>query len=85
VRAADANNPHARAGLGEALLKLKDPAAALPHAQAAVRLRPRRAAYHVLLGDVLNALGRRPDAEAAWNKALEVDPEDAAAQRRLGN
>jgi hypothetical protein len=83
VRTVDNINPHAHAGLAEALLKLKQPSTALSHAQAAARLRPKRAHYHVVLGDVLAALGRQEEAQAAWNKALEVDPNDTQAAARL--
>jgi tetratricopeptide (TPR) repeat protein len=83
VRLVDTVNPHAHAGLAEALLKLKQPSTALSHAQAAVRLRPKRSHYHVVLGDVLAALGRQEEAQAAWNKALEVDPNDTQAAARL--
>lgn len=83
VRVGDNVNPHAHAGLAEALLRLKQPATALSHAQAAVRLRPKRSHYHVVLGDVLAALGKQEEAQAAWNQALEVDPNDAQAAQRL--
>jgi hypothetical protein len=83
VRTVDNVNPHAHAGLAAALLKLKQPATALSHAQAAARLRPKRAHYHVVLGDVLAALGRQEEAQAAWNRALEVDPNDTQAAARL--
>jgi Flp pilus assembly protein TadD len=83
ARTLDPVNPHAHAGLSEAFLKLRENSAALSHAQAAVRLRPRRSQYQVLLGNVLAALGRHDEAVAAWSKALELDPDDAEAARRL--
>lgn len=79
----EAANPHAHAGLSEALLKLGDANAAEQAAEAAIRLRPKRARYRVLLGDALKAQGKVAEAKAAWNKALELDPNDRDAQRRL--
>jgi len=79
----DAANPHARAGLGETLLRLNEPGSALPQAQAATKLRPRRARYQVLLGDVLSAMGKLDDAQAAWRKALALDANDSEAKQRL--
>lgn len=78
----DSANPHVRAGLSESLLRTNEPQAALPHAQAAVKLRPKRARYQVLLGDVLAALGKGDDARVAWKKALELDASDPEAKAR---
>jgi hypothetical protein len=83
--ATDPKNPHAHAGLSEALLDSGDAAGAQLSAETAVRLRPRRAGYRVLLGDALRARGRSEEAKAAYEKALEIDPSDTVAQKRLGN
>jgi tetratricopeptide (TPR) repeat protein len=62
--------------LGTALLFLRaDPAGALPALQEAVRLRAEDADGHVLLGVCLNGLGRHPEAVAAFEEALRLDPE----------
>jgi hypothetical protein len=78
------DNPHIRAALTEALLKTGDLEAAQVQAQAAIKLRPKRARYQVLLGDVLKAQGKAPEAQEAWHKALEIDANDAEAKQRLG-
>ena len=44
----------------------------------------RRASYHVLLGDALAAAGSQGEAAAEWRRALELDPNDRVARRRLG-
>lgn len=77
-------NPHAHAGLGQALLLLNQPAEAQKSLDTAIRLRPKRALYRVLLGDALDKEGKREEARAAWEKALELDPSDRDAQKRLG-
>jgi hypothetical protein len=79
-----ADNPHVRTALAETLLKAGDAEAALVQAQAAVKLRPKRGRYQVLVGDVLKRLGKLDQAQVAWKKALEIDPEDAEAKQRLG-
>lgn len=77
-------NPHAHAGLGQALLALDQPAAAQAALEDAIRLRPKRALYRVLLGDVLKRAGKLDEAREAWTKAHELDPSDADARKRLG-
>ena len=81
--AADAKNAHAREGLGEALMVLGEHSDALVQIEEAIRLRPRRVRYRVLQGDALQALGKPSLAKDAWNKALEIDPSDRGAQKRL--
>ena len=49
-----------------------------------MKLRPKRARYQVLVGDVFKRLGKADQAQAAWKKALEIDPEDAEGKQRLG-
>jgi outer membrane biosynthesis protein TonB len=80
----DAKNAHAFAGLAEAELVLGEHHNALQHIEQAIKLRPRRARYRVTQGDVLKALGKPDEALAAYRKALEIDPEDREAKRRLG-
>lgn len=79
----DAANPHVHAGMAEALLDLNEPSAALPEAQAAIRLRPKRARYQVLLGDVWIALGKPEEAKTAFQKALDLDENETSAKQRL--
>ena len=66
--------PEAWRRLGAAQLFLKEDAgAALPALEAAARLRPDDAEVFVLLGVCLNALGRHPEAVAAFEEALRLD------------
>ncbi|MFT3925817.1 MAG: tetratricopeptide repeat protein [Myxococcales bacterium] len=82
--ARDSKNPHAQAGLGQALLELGEPALAQASFETAIKLRPKRSRYRVQLGDALKAQGKNEEARAAWEKALEVDPADRDAPKRLG-
>ena len=50
----------------------------------AVARRPAPAAAHAQLGQVLARLGRAPEAERAYAKALAIDPRDEAALNGLG-
>lgn len=77
-------NPHAHAGLARLALDLGEPELALEHAERAATLRRRRARYQVLLGDARQASGDRPGARRAWERALDMDPDDADARERLG-
>ena len=62
--------------LGTALLFLRaDLPGALPALQEAVRLRAEEADSHLLLGVCLNGLARHPEAVAAFEEALRLDPE----------
>jgi Flp pilus assembly protein TadD len=65
----------ARLRLGAALLHMQDRAAdAEPELREAARLRPDDPEAQVLLGDALARLGRLPDAVAAFEQALRLDP-----------
>ena len=71
----------ARIRLGAALLHMQDRAAeAEPELREATRLRPDDAEAHILLGNALARLGRPADAVAAFEQALQLDP-NALAQR----
>jgi hypothetical protein len=80
---ADAKNPHALAGLAEAQLATGELDAALATIEQAIKVRPRRARYRVQLGDILKAQGKAGEARAAYKKALEIDPGEREASRRL--
>jgi hypothetical protein len=80
---ADTKNAHAFAGLAESELALNEPRAALQHIEQAIRLRPKRARYRVTQGDALKMLGKAEDAHSAYQKALEIDPTDREANKRL--
>lgn len=80
---ADPGNPHAYVGLAHVSLRAGTRADALAYAQHAVQVRPRRAAYRILLGDVYQAMGDRAHARAAWEEALRLEPRNREATRRL--
>ncbi len=81
--AGDAKNAHAREGLAEALAALGEHRDALVQIEEAIKLRPRRARYRVVQGDAFQALGKASLAKDAWSKALELDPSDREAKKRL--
>jgi tetratricopeptide (TPR) repeat protein len=65
----------ARLRLGAALLHMEDRAAeAEPELREAARLRPQDAEVRALLGNALALEGRLPDAVAAFEEALRLDP-----------
>ncbi|MDM5178848.1 tetratricopeptide repeat protein [Massilia sp. DJPM01] len=70
--AAGRDNALLRFGLGNACLKEGDAAAAALHLQQATRQNPAHSAAWKLLGKAWQALERPQEAEAAWNKGLEV-------------
>ncbi|HJL14503.1 MAG TPA: hypothetical protein RMH99_02535 [Sandaracinaceae bacterium LLY-WYZ-13_1] len=76
-------NPHVSRELAELYLARGRAALALPWAERAARLRRRRPTYRLLVGDVLEALGRSGAARAAWREALRLDPTHRAARQRL--
>jgi tetratricopeptide (TPR) repeat protein len=80
----DADNPQTLAAWAAVHLAAGRNAEAVTAAEAAARKRPRRSAYHVLVGDARRANGDLGGARRAWERALEVDPNDRTAQRRLG-
>jgi len=68
-------DPQARLRLGAALLHMQDRAAeAEPALREAVRLRPDDAEAQVLLGEALARLDRAPEAVAAFEEALRLEP-----------
>jgi Flp pilus assembly protein TadD len=50
----------------------------------AVERRPRRATYRIWLGDALAGSGDAAGARREWERALELDPGNRRAERRLG-
>ncbi len=69
--------------LGLAQQSLGDRAAALESLQTALRLDPARADIHNSTGSVLFELSRFDEAEQAFRRALEIEPQLAGAQRNL--
>lgn len=82
VLAVDAQNPYASYAIGLANQKLGKPAEALDAARKAVEL-GRGATAHVLLGLLEYQNKNFDQAEAAFEKALEVDPKSAEAMFNL--
>lgn len=79
----DSHNPYASAGAARACLALSRPDDAVRHAARAVANRQRRAMFRVLLGDAHRAAGATDRARAEYERALELDPDDATARARL--
>jgi protein O-GlcNAc transferase len=71
--------------LGGAHYYLKQPAAALEAVEQAVRLAPQNAVYQYNLGLLLAELERPEEAEAAFRRAVALDPDYAAAWNNLGD
>jgi tetratricopeptide (TPR) repeat protein/DNA-binding NarL/FixJ family response regulator len=70
-------------GLANALLKLGDTASALRWANHAVSVAPRDPTARVILGDILFQQKDKQAAEVEWHEALQLDPANAVAARRL--
>jgi tetratricopeptide (TPR) repeat protein/DNA-binding NarL/FixJ family response regulator len=79
----DAENGPASNGLADALLRLGDATSALRWANRAVSVAPRDPAARVILGDVLFQKGDRSGAEVEWREALQLDPTNFLARRRV--
>ncbi len=82
--AVDGDNWLARQNLGSRLIEAGKPAAALPHLEAAVRLRPGHAKAWYNLGGALYALGRHPEAIKVYEQTVALDPGYADAWANLG-
>lgn len=80
----DPNEHHAMVGLGRLLMERNRHADAIEPLRGAVQRRRRRAAYRVWLGDALAGAGDRAAAMEEWRAALEIEPNNAQARRRLG-
>jgi tetratricopeptide (TPR) repeat protein len=70
--------------LGVALCAAGDPQASLEPFERAVRLDPNLFKAHLYLGDALDRLGRRAEAEAQFAEAVRLQPGDVEARRALG-
>ncbi|HEY4102711.1 MAG TPA: tetratricopeptide repeat protein [Polyangiaceae bacterium] len=79
----DPENAAASIGLADALLRLGDTASALRWANRAVSVVPRDPAARVVLGDVLFQKGEAGPAEVEWREALQLDPSNFLARRRV--
>lgn len=79
----DPRNPQAMAGYAALYVQAGDGEGAEKWAERAVSKRPRRAQYHVLLGDAFMLQGKSRQARRAWRRALQQDPQNRAARTRL--
>ena len=79
------DNPHAHYNLAKLLAESGQPAAALPHYAAALRLQPGYLAAHYNLANALCELQRPADAVAHYEAALALKPDYAKAHYNLGN
>jgi tetratricopeptide (TPR) repeat protein len=82
--AADPAFAVARQNLAGILMALGREREALPHAAAAVQLDGRNPRSHFLLGAALETLGLLPEAAAAYEAAVAIDPRYEKARQRLG-
>ena len=71
--------------LGAVLLARANAGAAVPMAEAAVRIQPKDAEAHNLLGSSLLGVGRVPEAIAQFQQALALRPEFVNARFNLAN
>ncbi len=78
------SSPRAMAGIAEIELRRGQAAEAVEWARDAIALSPRRASYHVLLGDALDAAGDPEGALEAWERADRLAPGRPFIERRLG-
>ncbi len=76
-------NGRVLAGLTRLEMARRNHSAAIAYARRLVRARPRNASNRVLLGDALRASGNEARAQRAFQAALEIDPNNRTARRRL--
>jgi tetratricopeptide (TPR) repeat protein/tRNA A-37 threonylcarbamoyl transferase component Bud32 len=81
---ADANNPDAVSGLAEVAFESARYTEALDYGRRAVRLQPRMARHHIVVGDAYFKLLRYDDAQAAYKRAQALTPNDEGIKARLG-
>jgi len=81
----DADSGAASNGLASALLKLGDTESALRWANRALSVGPRDPAARVILGDILFQKGDAGAAEVEWREALQLDPSNFLAQKRIAH
>ena len=77
------NDPRAHFEIGRALFSQEQGPRALDHLDTACHLRPSWAEAHLLRAYELHWEGRWPEAEAAYNAVLALDPTHAVARRGL--
>lgn len=80
----DPGNHHAMEVLVRAWIALGRGEDAVGYAELIVKKRPRRAVYRVLEGDARLSAGDAAGAQVAWRVALQLEPDNVEAKRRLG-
>jgi hypothetical protein len=80
----DPRNDQALDVLARALIDQDRGGAAAAVAEKLVALRPRTVSYWLVLGDALLMKGDDAGAKRAWQKALDLRPDDSGARQRLG-
>ena len=85
ILAAQPDNPDALHLLGILSAQSGDNLRAAALIEKAIGVNPNNAAFHFNLANVYRALGRLPDAIAAYRRALAINPKFAAAHGNLGN
>lgn len=82
----DPRHALAHAQLGLLLLQAGQPAEALPHVESAVRLRPDRSDFRIMLGALWRETpGRAEEARAMLEQAVREDPQNAMGHLNLAN
>lgn len=75
----DGADPVSRLGYGDALLRARRPAEAVPHFQAAMRAEPHYAGVYLRLGTAFDALGMTTEARIAYGEFVRRAPRGATA------
>lgn len=81
---ADASNPDAVAGLAVVAFESARYTDALDYGRRAVRLQPKSAAHHVVVGDAYFKLLRYDDALTSYTRAQALAPADEGIRTRIG-
>ena len=84
ILAAEPQQPDALHLLGVLLFQTGHHAAAIEHIGRAIALKADVASFHCNLGEAYRALGKLPEAEACYHRALELMPGSAEAHSNLG-
>ena len=79
-----ADEPGAHAYLASSLEKTWRPEAALPHIEEALAARPDDSLFTFIHGNILAGLARFGEAETAYRRAVDLDPDLALAWHHLG-
>jgi serine/threonine protein kinase/Flp pilus assembly protein TadD len=81
---ADSTNPNAIAGLAEVAFEKSRYTEALDYGRRAVKLQPKSARFHVVVGDAYFKLLRYDEAQAAYQRAQTIAPNDEGIKARIG-